>query len=106
MQGREPAAGPLPYAEITDEGYAVRVAETFTVQEYGPAVLLNGDCPRCQHPISCPIVNHVYRWSGPGTSGDSGYRTVLCTCEGVHPARPDGLTGCGAYWTLRLEVES
>ncbi|WP_433529117.1 hypothetical protein ACQPYA_22715 [Micromonospora sp. CA-263727] len=106
MQGGEPAAGPLPYAETTDDGYAARVAETFTVREFGPAVLLVGDCPRCQHPISCPVVDHVYRSDAPGGSDDPGYRTVLCTCEADHPSRPEWLTGCGAYWTLRLEVES
>jgi hypothetical protein len=106
VQGREPAAQPLPYAEVTDEGYATRVAETFSVRQFGPAVLLSGDCPRCQHPISCPIVDEVYRREVPESAGDPGYRTLLCSCAVDHPARPDGLTGCGAYWTVTLEVES
>ncbi|MBX7264627.1 hypothetical protein KIF24_00165 [Micromonospora sp. Llam7] len=107
VQGAEPAAEPLPYAEVTDAGYAARVAETFTVRQFGPAVLLDGDCPRCQHPITCPIVGEVYRREEEApTTADSGYRTVLCGCAADHPARPDGLTGCGAYWTLLLEVEA
>ncbi|MFI6264176.1 hypothetical protein [Micromonospora sp. NPDC051006] len=108
MQDREPAAGPgpLPYAEVTDDGYAVWAAETFTAREYGPAVLLSGDCPRCRHPSTYPVVEHVYKHVAPSPSDDPGYRTVLCACEAEHPARPAGLTGCGAYWTLLLEVES
>ncbi|MFG2100381.1 hypothetical protein ACGFJ5_07225 [Micromonospora echinaurantiaca] len=33
------------------------------------------------------------------------YRTVFCTCEVAHPFRAEGQVGCGAYWTLRLDVE-
>ncbi|WP_204003022.1 hypothetical protein [Micromonospora lutea] len=106
VQGGEPAAEPLPYAEVTDEGYATEVAETFSVRQFGPAVLLSGDCPRCRHPITCPIVGEVYRREAPAPSIDPGYRTLLCGCAGDHPSRPDGLTGCGAYWTVTLEVES
>ncbi|MEV1330038.1 hypothetical protein AB0J20_10730 [Micromonospora costi] len=105
MQDREPAAGPLPYAEVTDDGYAARAAETFTAREFGPAVLLSGDCPRCRHPITVPVVDEVYRHEVAGAGDDPGYRTLLCTCEADHPARPAGLSGCGAYWTLLLEVE-
>ncbi|WP_139218006.1 hypothetical protein [Micromonospora phaseoli] len=105
-QIREPAAEPLPYAEVTDGEYAARVAQAFTARQFGPAVLLSGDCPRCQHPIVCPIVGEIYRRDAPETSSDPGYRTLLCSCAADHPARPDGLTGCGAYWTLSMEVES
>ncbi|MEV2241398.1 hypothetical protein [Micromonospora sp. NPDC049891] len=106
MRGREPVAEPLPYAEVTDDGYATRVAETFSVRRYGPAVLLSGDCPRCQHPITCPIVGEVYRREASQAPVDPGYRTLLCSCAADHPTRPDGLAGCGAYWTVTLEVES
>ncbi|MFC3500364.1 hypothetical protein ACFOOK_05200 [Micromonospora krabiensis] len=105
MQEREPAAGPdpLPYAEVTDDGYAVRAAETFTAREYGPALLLSGDCPRCGHPISWPLVDAVYKNVTPVPSADADHRAVLCTCESEHPARPAGRSGCGAYWTLEVE---
>ncbi|MFF5216388.1 hypothetical protein [Micromonospora sp. NPDC000442] len=106
MRDRESAAEPLPYVEVTDEGYATRVAETFSVRRYGPAVLLSGDCPRCQHPISCPIVGEVFRRVASQASVELGYRTLLCSCAAEHPDRPDGLAGCGAYWTVTLEVES
>ena len=26
----------------------------------------------------------------------------MCTCEDDHPNRPEGLSGCGAYWTLTI----
>ncbi|WBB67345.1 hypothetical protein [Micromonospora sp. WMMD812] len=107
MQDREPTAGagPLPYAEVTDDGYAARAAQTFTVREFGPAVLLSGDCPRCRHPITCPIVDEVYKHDGPPAPAGGDYRTVLCTCDAAHPGQPAALSGCGAYWTLLLEVE-
>ncbi|TDC28597.1 hypothetical protein E1211_27580 [Micromonospora sp. 15K316] len=106
MHDREPAADALPYAEVTDDGYAVRAAETFTVREFGPALLLSGDCPRCRHPVTFPVVDHVYRHGSAIPPGDPGYRTVLCTCDAEHPGRPAGPAGCGAYWTLRLEART
>ncbi|SCG42411.1 hypothetical protein GA0070609_1169 [Micromonospora echinaurantiaca] len=42
-----------------------------------------------------------------GATAPSGptYRTIFCTCEVAHPYRAEGQVGCGAYWTLRLDVE-
>ena len=104
MRDDEPATGLLPYAEVTDEAYAARAAVDFTAQEFEYAVVLSGRCPRCDHPSTTTLVDEVYRRDVQAL--DPGYRTVLCECEAEHPPRPDGRRGCGAYWTLRLEVEA
>ncbi|WP_406078902.1 hypothetical protein [Micromonospora sp. NBC_00858] len=106
MRDDEPAAGVLPYAEVTDEAYAAQTAASFTVREFEFAVLLSGRCPRCDHTTTSTVVDELYRRDTPAAAQDPGYRTVLCECETDHPARPAGLRGCGAYWTLRLEVEA
>lgn len=104
MRDDEPATGLLPYAEVTDEAYGARAAVDFTPQKFEYAVVLSGRCPRCGHPSTTTLVNEVYRRDVPAL--DPGYRTVLCECEAVHPSRPAERRGCGAYWTLRLEVEA
>ncbi|MFC4020213.1 hypothetical protein ACFOW4_20025 [Micromonospora sp. GCM10011542] len=108
MGGNGPVAGPLPYAEVTDEAYAERAAAGFTAQEFGSAVLLSGLCPRCHHPTTSTLVDELYRRAEQpaAPAGEPGHHTVLCECEAEHPSRPEGLLGCGAYWTLRLEVEA
>lgn len=42
---------------------------------------------------------------GATASPEPTYRTIFCTCEVTHPYRAEGQVGCGAYWTLRLDVE-
>ncbi|GAA3752569.1 hypothetical protein [Micromonospora maritima] len=96
----------LPYAEVTDPGYAERAASTFAARPHGPAVLLHGPCPRCGHATTSALVDELYRRE-PATAGpDHGYRTVLCECAAEHPERPAAMVGCGAYWTLVLEDEA
>ncbi|MDO3704727.1 hypothetical protein Q3W71_23980 [Micromonospora sp. C28SCA-DRY-2] len=56
---------PLPYAEVTDEAYALEAAATFTVREFGTAVVLSGGCPRCQDPITFALVDSVFRREAP-----------------------------------------
>ncbi|MEH1168848.1 hypothetical protein V6V47_26025 [Micromonospora sp. CPCC 205539] len=107
MRDDDPAAGPLPYVEVTEEAYAAQAAAGFTVREFEFAVQLSGQCPRCDHSTTATLVDELYRRESPaGTARNPGYRTVLCECEADHPTRPAGLRGCGAYWTLRLEVEA
>ena len=109
MRDDEPAAGPLPYVEVTDEAYAAQAAAGFTVRrEFEFAVLLSESMPAVR-----PLDHqHGGRGAVPGgrssaAAPDPGYRTVLCECETDHPVAPlAGLRGCGAYWTLRLEVEA
>lgn len=105
----------LPYAEVTEQGYAETAATTFVARRVGPAVVLTGPCPRCQDPITCSLVDEVFRRGDPRAPARPAeppprdakppYRTVLCTCAVAHPYRPEGRIGCGAYWTLVLEVE-
>ncbi|MBM0233132.1 hypothetical protein JNW91_15435 [Micromonospora sp. STR1_7] len=106
MRDDEPVAGALPYAEVTDEAYAARAAADFTVREFEFAVQLSGRCPRCDHSTTSTLVDGLYRRDAPAVAPETDYRTVLCECEADHPARPAGLRGCGAHWTLRLEVEA
>ncbi|KAB1935319.1 hypothetical protein F8271_21835 [Micromonospora sp. ALFpr18c] len=106
MGDDEPAAGALPYAEVTDEAYAARAAAGFAVREFEFAVQLSGRCPRCDHSMTSTLVDGLYRRDASVVASDPDYRTVLCECEADHPARPLGLRGCGAHWTLRLEVEA
>ncbi|MCX5066287.1 hypothetical protein OOJ91_10405 [Micromonospora lupini] len=104
MRDDEPGSSPLPYAEVTDEAYATQAAAGFQPQEFEFAVVLSGRCPRCDHPSTTTLVDEVYRKDA--ATPDTGYRTLLCECDAEHPGRPAGLRGCGAYWTLWLEVEA
>ena len=96
---------PLPYAETTNDEYARLVARTFTAAEPHPGTLvLSGPCPRCTAPIDIPVVTEVFR-DRRSRRPDRADREPLvepmaCTCDEDHPDRPDGLQGCGAYWTL------
>lgn len=104
MSDDGPTPSPLPYAEVTDAAYATRAAADFRAQEFEFAVVLSGRCPRCGHASATTLVDEVYRKDA--ATPDPGYRTLLCECEVGHPGCPAGLRGCGAYWTLRLEVDA
>ncbi|MGV9214717.1 hypothetical protein ACTFTM_22885 [Micromonospora sp. RB23] len=104
MSDDGPTPSPLPYAEVTDEAYATRAAADFRAEEFEFAVVLSGRCPRCGHASATTLVDEVYRKDA--ATPDEGYRTLLCECEVEHPGCPAGLRGCGAYWTLWLEVEA
>jgi hypothetical protein len=100
--------GETPYEETTEVGYGDTFASTCQVTEMRLGVMLNGTCPRCTHPISYPLVEKYFRWSGVSRqqpSAPDGRRVVqmLCTCGENHARRPDDEDGCGAYWNLTLE---
>jgi len=106
---------PLPYTEITDEMYAEVAARDFTVMELAHGTLaLRGPCPRCRAFIEIPVVSSVFRssrsigsWPRPREpkSGEAGHREpMMCTCEDDHSGRPEGRSGCGAYWTLAITL--
>jgi hypothetical protein len=110
-----PASGdePIPYREVTDPTYAELVAVSFTVEEPEPGILvLRGNCPRCDALLEVPVVgsvfqgmrsiNDIFRRRRSTPSGTSHVEPMICTCEDERPNRPDGRTGCGAYWTLLL----
>lgn len=97
--------GLLPYAETTDDEYAQVVARTFTVAEPHPGTLvLSGPCPRCTAPIDIPVVTEVFRVRRSRRLVLEDHEPLVepmaCTCDEEHPDRPDGLQGCGAYWTM------
>lgn len=97
---------PLPYLEVTDEAYATAAAQTFSVVEVEPGTLaLRGPCPRCNAVIEIPHVDNVVRSALPSGGAPEGGEPMICTCDGLHPNRPDGLYGCGAYWTLIISEQ-
>lgn len=103
---------PLPYLETTNETYGKLVAETFSVFEPEPGiVVLRGPCPRCGTVIDIPVVSSIVRSSElaatavrtrDADSAEGHVEPMACTCEDPHPERPGGVYGCGAYWTLIL----
>ncbi|MEH0542521.1 hypothetical protein QA802_05340 [Streptomyces sp. B21-105] len=104
---------PAPYAEATDPAYAERAAETFTLREAGPGLLvLSGPCPRCAAPLEVPLPHMVFRGldgilalfrpSQRRPASDTRDEPVACACDEHHPDRPEGRKGCGAYWVLRI----
>lgn len=111
--GRVESTEALPYQEITDDAFAAAAARDFTVIELAPGTLvLRGPCPRCRSVIDIPLVHEIVRSSrvvinSAPTVPHAGPRRehvepMMCTCEDAHPDRPDGLYGCGAYWTLTI----
>lgn len=104
---------PLPYAEITENTYAQSAAENFVVMEPAPGTLvLRGPCPRCAATIDIPVVSSIFRtsrslggwrWNRAAKTTESNHvEPMMCTCEDDHPNRPEGRSGCGAYWTLTI----
>lgn len=106
---------PLPYREITNLTYAEDAAESFTVTELARGTLvLRGPCPRCHALIDIPVVSSIFRSSrsvssrlrsrAPKTTEAVHEEPMMCTCEDEHPNRPNGRSGCGAYWTLTIST--
>jgi hypothetical protein len=105
----------LPYSEITDSTYANLAAQNFALDELEPGILiLRGNCPRCGALIEVPAVSGIFQGlrsitdifrRRPTTSpGAAHLEPMICVCEEEHPNRPKGRVGCGAYWTLILQV--
>lgn len=103
----------LPYFEITDEAYGRLAAQSFTVEEPASGTLvLRGPCPRCETLIEIPVVNRIFRSSRTISSrlrrnvtnaAETGHvEPMMCTCQDGHAGRPEGQSGCGAYWTLTI----
>jgi hypothetical protein len=108
-----PTPGPLmPYAETTDDAYAEFAMRHFTVEEIEPGTLvLRGRCPRCRAVTESPVVDAIFRstrglrfWrrASPPVAAAPHVEPMMCDCGEDHPDRPDGLAGCGAYWTLTI----
>ncbi|MFH8926421.1 hypothetical protein ACH4D4_05145 [Streptomyces pristinaespiralis] len=88
---------PLPYLLSNDPAYAAAAAAAFTVDEYGGAAVLRGPCPRCGTSLEVTAFDEVVRGVGGADP-----LLVLCDCREDHPGRPDGRSGCGAYWNFLL----
>jgi hypothetical protein len=108
---------PLPYTEITDDTYAERAAKDFTVTELAHGTLaLRGPCPRCRAFIEIPVISSIFRSSRSigskphapePKSAEAGHKEpMMCTCEDDHAGRPEGRSGCGAYWTLSISLSA
>jgi CHAT domain len=106
----------LPYLEMTEDAYGPRAAESFTVEEPAAGTLvLRGPCPRCEALIEIPVVSSVFRLSRsirgplrrktPSTAETGHVEPMMCTCQDGHPGRPEGYSGCGAYWTLTIPAQ-
>ena len=106
-----PADPPLPYREVTEPNYAQQVAQTFTLEKpHAGITILRGNCPRCDALLELPVVDTMFqgmrtvsdlfhrRWTT--SPADDHVEPMICLCEDEHPGRPEGRTGCGAYWTL------
>lgn len=106
--------GLKPYLETTEDWYASFAAERFVVDELNPGTLvLRGPCPRCEAVMEAPVVDSIFRstrgvrfWRRePATATtESHVEPMMCDCGEDHPDRPEGLGGCGAYWTLTISV--
>lgn len=90
----------IPFAEITDDGYAQAFVDTCTVTKIRRGLSLRGTCPRCKHPMKFEVVTEIPL---NGTSGRTDeVRAMLCTCKPDHVGRPANDEGCGAYWNIKL----
>ena len=93
----------IEYREETPEGWAQRVADTWTVDEEAKdALRLSGPCPTCGHHSEL-LVEQI-------TAVKSGGRgrlplTLLCRCTEGHPGRPDGRRGCGRGAPFELDLD-
>jgi hypothetical protein len=107
-------SSPQPYLEITEDSYSAFAATHFQVEEPAPGTLvLRGPCPRCRAVTEAPVVDSIFRstrgvrfWRRPtGPAGVASHvEPMMCDCAEDHPNRPDGFSGCGAYWNLTISV--
>ncbi|MFH8282670.1 hypothetical protein [Streptomyces antibioticus] len=98
-----PLPPPPPYRHGTDPQYAQHAAATFTLDDYGSALVLAGPCPRCGRPMDFTVVKELFRATTTATDPAPTRAVVMyCTVETVYEGAPDGHTGCGAYWSLLL----
>ncbi|GGX04972.1 hypothetical protein GCM10010297_28160 [Streptomyces malachitofuscus] len=103
MHGQEAQCprGDLPYAELSRDEYAETAARDFVPFRVSAGItLLEGPCPRCRGAMSVHLVEDIVRGGGPTTATAEPYHTLRCGCRSAHAGRPDGRTGCGAYWNI------
>ncbi len=79
-------------------------------------VVIAGDCPRCKHPMIYSrqlgslifglemedrVMDALTERGADFSSGEQEF-TVSCSCETDHPETPDGSSGCGAPFQVRI----
>lgn len=69
-------------------------------------LVFTGTCPVCHAVTSLPLVTVVpgtvskgWPWQRDPAPED---RTMDCRCPATHPQNVDELSGCGAWWPVRL----
>ncbi|WP_329282298.1 hypothetical protein [Streptomyces sp. NBC_01451] len=92
----------LPYRYGTEDQFAQRAAATFTLEDFGSALVLSGPCPRCGQPMDFTVVEELFRAAPGAAPGPAAPVVMYCTAETVYEGSPEGHTGCGAYWSLLL----
>lgn len=117
----------LAYAVEGRAEWNAAMAATATVRvepdESAPElILVAGNCPRCRHPFAHaeslvsyraineddplrPGIGALLRDAVRRAATASGSHDVYgsCGCPVPHPGAPEGATGCGASWSLRVE---
>jgi hypothetical protein len=91
-------ADPLSFEETTADDYAQKFVDTCKPTNTRRGVRLKGPCPRCADDMEFDLITGVFLSEGPGRSDD--WLPVMCTCRSLHPGRPSGDEGCGAYWNV------
>lgn len=78
------------------------------------SVTVSGPCPNCDHPFIDTDVLSAPIDVGGALGGSDGFdlhrvnadtlvlppATLRCTCKGTHRGRPNGVSGCGIYFTV------
>jgi hypothetical protein len=101
------------------DSVAVSVEPDESAPQY---ILLKGTCPRCGHGVAHaesiaryraldrddplrPGIGSLLRSAIRRAAAEPGSRDVFasCNCRVPHPGSPDGVTGCGAFWSVHVE---
>lgn len=94
----------VEYAEVTAPEFAGIAAASFVIEEFPTGLLLRGRCPRCDGSMETAVVDVVVKGlvtpSVISAEDESGGRLepMVCACPDEHAGRPEGRSGCGAYW--------
>ncbi|MFE2943779.1 hypothetical protein ACFXKG_32710 [Streptomyces sp. NPDC059255] len=104
---------PLDYETTTEPRYAQEVAQNHDLQHVkGDDYVIVYTCPRCGAAQEDPLFEPGFR-AARAANAPAGARPAAaasanvllpmsCHCMGTHDARPEGRSGCGAYWTVEL----
>jgi hypothetical protein len=96
----------MPYLEANREHFAEAASAFLRETTADGTVVLSGPCPRCGHAMEYLITRSVVKgWRARKATTPAAAQLVeemCCTCEQVHPGRPNDYLGCGAFWDLPL----